>query len=104
MESLAQNSRRLSVISDVSCDPYGTYNPVPIYENTTTFEEPCLEVIVDDNPLHLIAIDHLPSLLPRESSEDYGEQLLPFLATLGDQEMDVWKRARSVFVDKTSDL
>ena len=101
MESLARDRRRLSVIADVSCDPYGTYNPVPVYNHTTTFEEPCLEIITGNDSLHLIAIDHLPSLLPMESSEDYGEQLLPFLATLGDTEKGVWQRAHAVFVEKT---
>ncbi len=104
MESLARDGRRLSVIADVSCDPYGTYNPVPVYNHSTTFDEPCLEIIAGDNPLHLIAIDHLPSLLPRESSEDYGDQLLPVLATLGDTEQSVWQRAHAVFVEKTRNL
>ncbi len=103
MESLA-GERRLSVISDVSCDPYGTYNPVPVYDRTTTFDEPCLEVVGGDNPLHLIAIDHLPSLLPRESSEDFGGQLLPFLAELVDPDQGVWRRAHAVFVEKTRKL
>ena len=100
-ESLAQEGRRLSVISDVSCDPYGDYNPIPIYEHTTTFDNPCLEIIGGENALHLIAIDHLPSLLPRESSEDYGAQLLPVLRTLGEAENGVWKRAIDVFIEKT---
>ena len=101
MESLSQDDRRLSVIADVSCDPYGSYNPVPIYDRCTTFDDPCLEIIGGDRSLHLIAIDHLPSLLPRESSEDYGEQLLPFVKTLDRIESGVWARARELFVAKT---
>ena len=101
MESLAQQGRRLSIISDVSCDPYGSYNPVPVYNHTTTFDEPAIEVIGGDNSLHLIAIDHLPSLLPKESSEDYGEQLLPHLATLTDIGQGVWQRAHDVFLTKS---
>ena len=104
LESLSRDGRRLSVISDVSCDPYGSYNPLPVYDRTTTFEEPCIEIIAGDHPLHLIAIDHLPSLLPRESSEDYGEQLLPILATLRDSASGAWKRAYDVFLEKTRDL
>ena len=104
LETLAQTGRQLSVIADVSCDPYGSYNPIPVYDRSTTFEEPCLEIITSDDPLHLIAIDHLPSLLPKESSEDYGEQLLPYLETLGDTEQGVWKRAHDVFAEKTREL
>lgn len=103
-ESLAKDGRRLSVISDVSCDPYGDYNPIPVYDHTTTFDRPCLEIIGGDNSLHLIAIDHLPSLLPRESSEDYGEQLLPVLRTLGETNDGVWKRAIDIFVEKSGSI
>ncbi len=103
-ESLSQRDRRLSVIADVSCDPYGSYNPVPVYDRCTTFAEPCLEVLDRDNPLHLIAIDHLPSLLPRESSEDYVEQLLPYLMGLDDLDSSVWRQAHQVFVAKTAAL
>ncbi|MDJ0710781.1 MAG: saccharopine dehydrogenase [Woeseiaceae bacterium] len=104
LESLSSDARRLSVIADVSCDPYGSYNPIPIYDRCTTFTDPCLEIIGGDKPLHLIAIDHLPSLLPKESSEDYVEQLLPYLKTLDDLESGVWERAKSVFVEKTRGL
>lgn len=80
------------------------YNPVPVYNRTTTFEEPCLEIIGGENSLHLIAIDHLPSLLPKESSEDYGEQLLPTLLTLDDTGQGAWQRAHAVFVEKTQGI
>jgi saccharopine dehydrogenase (NAD+, L-lysine-forming) len=41
-----------------------------------------------------MAIDNLPSLLPRESSEDYAAQLLPSLLTLGAIGEGVWARAQ----------
>ena len=68
-ESLSDPSRKLSVVCDVSCDPNNPFNPVPIYSDWTTFAKPTLPVNVErDPPLSVIAIDHLPSLLPRESS------------------------------------
>ncbi len=103
-ESLSVPDRRLSVISDVSCDPYGAYNPVPIYDQITTFEHPMLSIQAGEKPLYLIAIDHLPSMLPKESSEDYGAQLLPHLATLQDTSQGVWQRAHDVFAEKTRHL
>lgn len=104
LDSLSADGRTLSVIADVSCDPHGDYNPVPIYTEETTFAEPCLEIIDGERPLHLIAIDHLPSLLPRESSEDYGSQLLPVLKELKDPGHGVWQRAHDIFIEKTRDL
>lgn len=102
-ELLGKDDRKLSVIVDVSCDPYGSYNPLPIYQQCTTFKSPCLR-IDHKNMLDLIAIDHLPSLLPKESSEDYGQQLLTHLLTLDDQSQGVWPIALDLFKSKTKNL
>ncbi len=101
---LQDKNRQLSMIVDVSCDPYGSYNPLPIYHECTTFKSPCLSIIKDDKPLDLIAIDHLPSLLPKESSEDYGDQLVKHLLTLNNQNSGVWPKALQLFNDKTATL
>jgi hypothetical protein len=103
-ELLSADDRKLSVIADVSCDPYGPFNPIPVYEECTTFDDPCHEIVSGDRPLHLIAIDNLPSLLPRESSEDFGEQLVPVLATLDRPDTGVWKRAHDIFLDHSRHL
>ncbi len=89
-------SRRLSVISDVSCDPGNPGNPLPFYDRVTSFEEPALRVAGGDNPLDLIAVDHLPSLLPRESSIDFSSQLLPQLLELGEMSA-AWRRCEERF-------
>jgi len=99
-ELLARPKRRLRVICDVSCDPYADYNPLPIYDRCTSFQHPTLSIDVGDQPLFLIAIDHLPSLLPVESSLDFCEQLLPILLQLDDLDTPVWKRARELFQKK----
>lgn len=104
LASLDTAERELSVICDVSCDPYGDYNPIRIYDHCTTFNEPTIEVIPQPNSLHLIAIDHLPSLLPKESSEDYGQQLVPYLATLDNLSRPVWQKALSIYHQKTKNL
>ncbi len=110
LELLLQPDRQLSVICDVSCDPGGPLNPLPIYERCTTFELPLLSVIESTTnlpALDLIAIDHLPSLLPAESSQDFAAQLAPYLAMLdagdGQGHPDtVWSRSLAVFHDKAS--
>lgn len=101
---LAREDRRLGVIVDVSCDPYGPHNPLPIYEQCTSFDEPRVEIIGGSNPLHLVAIDNLPSLLPKESSEDFGEQLVPCLALLNDPDNTTWRRAGDIFAENTREL
>jgi hypothetical protein len=102
-ESLHEQDRKLSVICDVSCDP-GDYNPIPLYSEATTFSAPAQKIIDDGKPLHLSAIDHLPSLLPMEASEDFGSQLLPHLLALHDKTNNVWQRALDLFNEKTDEL
>ncbi|MBI2083671.1 MAG: saccharopine dehydrogenase [Deltaproteobacteria bacterium] len=98
-QSLERRSRRLSVIADVSCDAGSPNNPLPIYEKTTHFKNPTLRLISGTPPLDLMAIDHLPSLLPAESSTDFSSQLLPHLIDLLESEElpPVWRQARDWF-------
>ncbi len=88
--------RALRVIGDIACDPGSAYNPIQVYDRTTTWAQPALRVH-NDPPLDVTAIDNLPSLLPVESSEDYAAQLLPSLLTLTDLDKGVWDRAKSQF-------
>ncbi|WP_299727658.1 saccharopine dehydrogenase [uncultured Tateyamaria sp.] len=92
----AHQPRRLSVIGDIACDPDSDFSPIKVYDRTTTWEAPSLRVH-DAPPLDVTAIDNLPSMLPVESSEDYADQLLPSLRTLGDLNAGVWGRARATF-------
>jgi saccharopine dehydrogenase (NAD+, L-lysine-forming) len=88
--------RRLSVIGDIACDPDSDFSPIKVYDRTTTWEAPALRV-ADRPVLDVTAIDNLPSMLPRESSEDFAAQLLPSLLAIADLDAGVWGRARATF-------
>ncbi|PJI84530.1 saccharopine dehydrogenase (NAD+, L-lysine-forming) [Yoonia maricola] len=93
--------RALSVVGDIACDPGSDFSPIKVYDRTTTWDAPALRV--HDHPvLDVTAIDNLPSMLPTESSEDFAEQLLPHLMTLGQIDDGVWGRARVWFERATS--
>ncbi|CUS24911.1 LAQU0S21e01222g1_1 [Lachancea quebecensis] len=96
---LNSNSRRLRSIVDVSADTTNVHNPVPVYTIATVFSKPTVLVPTTAGPkLSVISIDHLPSLLPRESSEFFAHDLLPSLEQLPDREnASVWARARALF-------
>jgi saccharopine dehydrogenase (NAD+, L-lysine-forming) len=53
-------------------------------------------------PLDLIAIDNLPSLLPRESSTDFSAALLPQLLDFGTG--GAWARCQDLFRTKCREL
>ncbi len=94
---LLEKERLLTSVVDVSCDPYSVYNPLPVYTDCTTFVRPALR-LRDKPVLDLIAIDHLPSMLPKESSEDFSAQLLGALLELPDGK--TWQRALEFYEDK----
>ncbi|KDN39922.1 Formate/glycerate dehydrogenase catalytic domain-like protein [Tilletiaria anomala UBC 951] len=110
--------RRLGVVVDVSCDTTNPNNPLPIYDINTTFDEPTVDVPLSgadaaQNPLTVVSIDHLPTLLPREASEGFSSDLLPSLLQLpyvtgvaaagkvAESHVEgkgaVWKRAEDLF-------
>jgi saccharopine dehydrogenase (NAD+, L-lysine-forming) len=95
-KSAVTQLRRLSVIADVSCDPSSAYNPVPVYDRATSFDDPVIRVSARP-VLDVMAIDNLPSMLPVESSEDFAAQLLPSLMQLNAPDQGVWGRARTIF-------
>ncbi|CAG8522852.1 8280_t:CDS:2 [Ambispora leptoticha] len=82
-KDMLDGDRKLSVIVDVSCDTTNPHNPIPIYTINTTFDKPTVPVKTkNERPLEVISIDHLPTLLPRESSEAFCNDLLPSLLEL----------------------
>ena len=94
---LSSTDNHLSVISDVSCDPFSDFNPLPIYDRPTSWEDAFITLGENGQgkAVELTAIDNLPSLLPRESSEDFSAQLLPCL--LNYPQGDEWLAAAVAF-------
>ncbi|MFD5265128.1 saccharopine dehydrogenase [Streptomyces sp. NPDC058335] len=94
-------ARRLRTLSDVTCDVGSPLNVLPVYDRTTEWNEP-VRRLRKEPPLDLIAIDNLPSLLPRESSADFSRALLPLLL-----EFDVnpaWARCLARFRQACAEL
>ena len=105
-EALSSDKRKLSVVCDVSCDTTNPHNPIPIYDENSTFSNPTLPVKgFEKPPLSVISIDHLPSLLPRESSEAFSEALLPSLMGLKERNgQRVWQQAEELYNEKVGTL
>ena len=102
------DKRALTVIVDVSCDTTNPHNPIPIYNQNTTFDHPVLTLnqggALAEKPVDVVAIDHLPTLLPREASESFCQALLPSLQELKDrQHARVWTDAEKLFRSKLAE-
>ncbi|KAF9535832.1 saccharopine dehydrogenase, partial [Crepidotus variabilis] len=99
----AGKGRRLAVVVDVSCDTTNPFNPIPIYNVNTTFDKPTVPVPVAEGnpPLAMISIDHLPTLLPREASEQFSTDLLPSLLEFPSRQTSrVWVDSEKLFKEK----
>lgn len=106
-ESLSAPGRRLRVICDVSCDPNSENNPIPVYSEYSSFDNPTIPASgkIDGPELRIVAIDHLPTLVARESSDEFSGLLLPALLNLDRRESEgVWQRAEQVFKDRVAEL
>lgn len=99
LASLNQDDRKLRSIVDVSADTTNPHNPIPVYTVATVFNDPTVPVETSQGPkLSVCSIDHLPSLLPREASEFFSKDLMPYLLQLDNRNTDpVWLRAKSLF-------
>ncbi|KAK4516481.1 pre-mRNA-splicing factor rse1 [Mucor velutinosus] len=101
-ELIDGDDRKLSIISDVSCDTTNPNNPIPVYSINTTFDKPTVPVESSNPyPLEVCSIDHLPTLLPRESSDMFSHDLLPTMLALKDRATNpVWSGAEKLYKEK----
>lgn len=105
------HERRLRVLADVTCDVTGPTNMLPVNTEITTWEEPVrrLAEATSDHgtaPLEVIAIDNLPSLLPREASEGFSADLTPHLLGLAGEggPSEPWQAAGRAFDQAMAEL
>jgi saccharopine dehydrogenase (NAD+, L-lysine-forming) len=80
-------------IVDISCDYTRTNNPIKLYNNPTTLDIPVLSC---NKYVDIIAIDNLPSLLPKDSSNEFSEK---FLNLLLNYDNDIWKNNKKIYSD-----
>jgi len=91
---LLNRPRNLSILVDVSCDTSNPHNPVPVYTGNTSFIHPTQRVI-EEPIFDVISIDHLPSLVPLESSLEFGQLITPHLIECNNS--SVWKRSEKLY-------
>ena len=88
----------------MSCDPSSDFNTIPLYDKPSSFEKPFQYIIDEKKPLILTAIDNLPAMLPKESSLDFENQLLPYLFDFNLDKTGVWKGAEKIFIDNINQI
>lgn len=100
-DDLPRGDRKLITVSDVTCDVTSACNRLPVNDKITTWAEPSRRL--HSSPvLDVLAIDNLPSLLPRESSVAFSADLVPYLRILHRRAVagegdPVWDRCQDQF-------
>lgn len=100
---LLQENHQLKVISDVSCDPDSDKNVLPIYTKATDLDDPILTIPSKSGDISLVAIDNLPSILPKESTYDFSDQLEEFLINY-DETQGPLKKSLDIFDQTMNNL
>lgn len=99
-DSLKEN-KNLSVIVDVSCDVNSPNNVLPINNKCTTLQEPFYEVY---KGVHFCSVDNLPSLVPRDASEQFSGTFTDLILEYVNGNSDTWNRCGNVFRDAVNNL
>lgn len=99
-DMLDVEDRRLRVFVDVSCDYTSPFNPFPIYSCASDFNAPNIR-IRENPPMDVVSIDHLPSLVPWESTLEFAQDLVPHLCNFPDTL--VWTGALEWFEKKKAE-
>ena len=87
--------KNLKIIVDISCDIDAYNNPIKLQYHRTNFENPICKV----GKLDVIAIDNLPSLLPKDSSSEFSEILVELI-----QDNNIWNKLEYLYFEKIKNV
>jgi len=98
--------RRLRLLADVTCDVTSATNLLPVNTSITSWEQPVRRITgLEGGWMDVIAVDNLPSLLPREASTTFSADLTPHLLGLADHPpVGPWAAAEKAYDDAVSRL
>ena len=100
-DDLLKDNNRISVVADISCDiadpiastlrPSKVANPIYGYDPSSGKEVDYM----DKNAIAVMAVDNLPCELPKDASEDFGNELIKHVlpALIGDDSKKIIERA-----------
>lgn len=85
------------VIIDISCDYNKINNPLKLYSKLTSWDEPVYNY---NEYVDIIAIHNLPSLLPKESSDEFSNIFKDLLLDYNNDSKKYWKNNFYIYLNK----
>jgi saccharopine dehydrogenase (NAD+, L-lysine-forming) len=82
-------------IVDISCDNSKINNPIKLNNQSTSWEEP---VITYNSNIDIISIENLPSLLPKESSDDFSIIFYELLLNFHIENNKIWENNKKRYM------
>lgn len=89
------------IICDISCDPTNPNNPIAIYNQETTWDNPVYQY---NDYVSIIAISNLPSLLPFESSDDFSKKIVELFLLKKYDTDKIWLRNLKFYDNYVKDI
>lgn len=89
------------IICDISCDYEKKNNPIAIYNKPTTWDNPIYSY---DKFVDIIAINNLPSLIPKESSMYFSNKCVQLILEYTNDINKYWLNNKKVYLNKISEL
>ena len=84
------------IIIDISCDYTKSNNPIQLYDSCTTFNNP---VYSYNKYVDIIAINNLPSLIPKDSSDYFSEKCINLLLEFNTDENNYWSKNKNIYLE-----
>lgn len=102
-EAISDDDFRISVIADITCDPFGS---IPINVGASTIPDPVYgirkatglkaEPFLDPKEtIDVMAVDNLPNELPRDASEHFGDHMIKYI-------IPELKKENSIILDRAT--
>jgi saccharopine dehydrogenase (NAD+, L-lysine-forming) len=91
------NFNKNIVIVDISCDYNKMNNPIKLYSNLTSWNDPVYQY---NKYVDIIAISNLPSLLPKESSDEFSSIFKDLLLDYINDSEKYWNDNLNVYLSK----
>jgi saccharopine dehydrogenase (NAD+, L-lysine-forming) len=85
--------KKLTIV-DISCDYSKSNNPIKLYNKATTWSKPAHKY---NELVSIIAIENLPSLLPKECSDSFSSKFTDLLLDYKEDSKGIWQRAYKHF-------
>lgn len=91
----------VNLIFDVTCEPYGSFNPIPEHKKYNSLDKPLSQLYDGKKPIYISSIGNLANMMSYESSKYFSTKLTPYLVDLFNKgiENSIWQKPYKAFKD-----